>query len=72
MLRLGRIITDTQAASHIKGTPEEAGAAAEQAVILRGNTYRELTSKYFSIPVVVETHGLIIVDGANFLPEFGR
>ena len=38
---------DTQAASHIKGTSQKAGAAAEQAAILKADKYRELTFKYF-------------------------
>ena len=47
-------------------------AAAEQAAIQKTDKYRELTSKYFFIPVAVETHGPFNVDGANFLSELGR
>ena len=63
---------DTQAASHINGTSKKAGAAAEQAANQKADKYRELTSKYFFIPIAVETHGPINVDGANFLSELGR
>ena len=62
---------DTQAASHINGTSKKAGAAAEQAANQKADKYRELTSKYFFIPIAVETHGPINVDGANFLSELG-
>ena len=54
------------------GTSKKAGAAAEQAAILKADKYRELTSKYFFIPVAIETLGPINVDGANFLSKLGR
>ena len=63
---------DTQAASHINGTSQKAGAAAEQAANQKTDKYRELASKYFFIPVAVETLGPINEDGANFLSELGR
>ena len=63
---------DTQAASHINGTSQKAGAAAEQAANQKTDKYRELASKYFFIPVAVETLGPINADGANFLSELGR
>ena len=69
---LGPTSPDTQAASHINGTSQKAGGAAEQAAIQKADKYRELPAKYFFIPVAVETHGPINVDGANFLSESGR
>ena len=63
---------DTQAASHINGTSQKAGATAEQAANQKTDKYRKLSSKYFFIPVAVETLGPINADGANFLSELGR
>ena len=63
---------DTQAAFHINGTSQKAGAAAEQAANQKTDKYRELASKYFFIPIAVETLWPINADGANYLSKLGR
>ena len=63
---------DTLAASHLPATSGLAGAAAEQASLLKNQKYSALAPSHHFVAVAVETLGAWNSDGLSFIRELGR
>ena len=62
---------DTLASSHIAGTSQEAGRAAQQAESTKLSLYEELSQNYNVIPIATETLGSWGPLGLKFVREIG-
>jgi Reverse transcriptase (RNA-dependent DNA polymerase) len=62
---------DTLAASHLGGSANSAGSAAEHAAALKTQKYNELASTHCFVPIAMETLGSINADGLCLLNTLG-
>ena len=62
---------DSLAASHIAGTSQQAGRAAQQAESRKHATYQDLKATYHFIPVAVETLGPWGQEALKFIKDLG-
>jgi len=62
---------DTLAASHLTGSANAAGTAAEQAATLKVQKYLQLASSHCFVPVALETLGAINAEGMSLLNTLG-
>jgi len=62
---------DTLAASHVAGSANVAGSAAEQAAVLKVRKYQALAPTHCFVPIALETLGAINADSLSLLSALG-
>jgi hypothetical protein len=65
-------VPDTLAVSHLDRTSITAGAAAEQAAILKTSKYADILHSYDFVPVAVETLGAWSDSSLSFVKQLGK